>query len=195
MGRKKSYDRAEAAEHALQAFWKHGYQETSLRDLEVATGVNRYGLYDSFTDKEGLFRECIEQYASAGAEMLEDVAAQGMDGLLAMVERFITAAEDDPTCQHGCLIVTALLEREHFSPETRERLDQHSEILLGTIRGILRAEQEGGRLRPELDLEECVEFIHLLLVGLPTMSRLSTDRSGMRLAARAAKRAVESWRC
>lgn len=195
MGRKKSYDRAEAAESALQAFWQHGYQQTSLRDLEEATGVNRYGLYDSFTDKQGLFRECIVQYAAQAAVMLGELAAQGMDGLLAMIGRFVTAADDDPACHRGCLIVSSLLERGHLSAETCERLEEHTELLLSTIRGILRDEQQAGRLRADLELEECVEFIHLLLVGLPTMSRLSTDRSAMQLAARSAKRVLESWRC
>jgi TetR/AcrR family transcriptional repressor of nem operon len=195
MGRKKTYDRAETAERALHAFWENGYQQTSLRDLEVATGVNRYGLYDSFTDKEGLFRECIEQYATQAQAMLDELSAQGMDGLLAKIGRFVTAAEDDQSCRHGCLIVSSLLEREHFSTEIRERLDQHIVALLACIRGVLGAEQKVGRLRGDLALEECVEFIHLLFVGLPTMSRLSSDRSGMQLAAKAAVRTLESWRC
>ena len=149
MGRKKSYDRAEAAESALQAFWQHGYQQTSLRDLEEATGVNRYGLYDSFTDKEGLFRECIVQYAAQAAVMLGELAALGMDGLLAMIGRFVTAADDDPACQRGCLIVSALLERGHLSAETCERLEQHTELLLSTIRGILRDSAQPRVGRPE----------------------------------------------
>lgn len=195
MGRRKSYDRAEAAERALHAFWAHGYQQTSLRDLETATGVNRYGLYDSFTDKEGLFRECVDQYATQAAASLEEMSTQGMEGLLALIGRFVTAAEDDETCKNGCLIVTSLLEREHLSPETRERLDEHTGQVMGHIRAVLHAEQEAGRLRADLVLEECVEFVHLLLVGLPTMSRLSDDRSGMQRAARAAVRTMESWRC
>jgi len=195
MGRKKSYDRDEAAERALHTFWEKGYQQTSLRDLEQATGVNRFGLYDSFSDKEGLFRECIEQYAAEGLQRLREVEAQGMDGLLAMIGRFAEPADDDKGCQHGCLIVTSLLEREHFSPDTRKRLDEHTAYLVGTIRDILCAEQVAGRLLPELDIEECVEFVHLFFVGLPTMSRLSSDRRGMQLAAKAALRTLESWRC
>ncbi len=195
MGRKKSYDRKEAAELALHAFWEKGYQQTSLRDLEQATGVNRYGLYDSFRDKEGLFRECIEQYAAQGADRLDEMSRQGMDGLLSMIGRFADPADDDKGCQHGCLIVTSLLERDHFSLDIRQRLDKHIATLLGHIREILTAEQQDGHLLPHLEIDECVEFVHLFLVGLPTMSRLSSDRSGMQLAAKAALRVLESWRC
>ena len=77
MGRKKSYSRDEAAERALQTFWEKGYERTSLRDLEAATGVNRYGLYDSFNDKQGLFQECIEHYCSSGETMLGEIAGKG----------------------------------------------------------------------------------------------------------------------
>lgn len=195
MGRKKTYDRAEAAERALHAFWEKGYQQTSMKDLEAATGVNRFGLYDSFTDKEGLFRECIEQYAARSDEMLAEFSAQGMSGLLALIGRFAEPADDDKGCQQGCLVVTSLLERDQLAPDIRQSLEDHVTRLLSHIRGILTTERESGRLCPELDIEECVELVHLFLIGLPTMSRLFANRSGMQLAARAALRTIESWRC
>jgi TetR/AcrR family transcriptional repressor of nem operon len=194
MGRKKSYDRAEAAERALQAFWEKGYERTSLRDLEAATGVNRYGLYDSFTDKQGLFGECIEHYCASTESMLAEQADEGLDGLLQLIGRFAEPQAEDNNCRHGCLVVTSLLERDGLSPAIRQRLKDYIQHLLEHIRSVLANEQRAGKLRAELELDECVEFMHLFLVGLPTMSRISSDDAGMRLAARAAMHTMQSWR-
>ena len=92
------------------------------------------------------------------------------------------------------MVVTSLLEREGLSPEIRRRLKGYVSYLLEHIRSVLDNEQRAGKLRAELRIDECVEFIHLFLVGLPTMSRISSDDSGMRLAARAAMSTMQSWR-
>jgi hypothetical protein len=38
MGRPKSFSREEVLEKAMPVFWKHGFSDTSLQDLERATG-------------------------------------------------------------------------------------------------------------------------------------------------------------
>ncbi len=62
MGRPKCFDRNEVLQAAIQVFWKKGYVDTSLADLEKATGVNRSGLYSEFKDKEDLFVQSIIHY-------------------------------------------------------------------------------------------------------------------------------------
>jgi AcrR family transcriptional regulator len=62
MGRNKQFERDDVTEKALQAFWRKGYVDTSLKDLEEATGVFKPVLYSEFGDKEGLFLECVRHY-------------------------------------------------------------------------------------------------------------------------------------
>jgi AcrR family transcriptional regulator len=62
MGRPKSFSREEVLEKAMPVFWKHGFADTSLQDLERATGVNKSGLYSEFRDKEDLFVACLRHY-------------------------------------------------------------------------------------------------------------------------------------
>ncbi|XWK52445.1 helix-turn-helix domain-containing protein [Tunturiibacter empetritectus] len=46
----------------MPVFWKHGFADTSLQDLERATGVNKSGLYTEFRNKEDLFVACLRYY-------------------------------------------------------------------------------------------------------------------------------------
>src|SRR6202789_912784 len=62
MGRPKNFSREQVLEKALPVFWKHGFADTSLQELERATGVNKSGLYTEFRDKEDLFLACLRHY-------------------------------------------------------------------------------------------------------------------------------------
>ncbi|HEX4076614.1 MAG TPA: TetR/AcrR family transcriptional regulator [Candidatus Acidoferrales bacterium] len=62
MGRPKSYSREEVVEKAMPVFWKRGFADTTLQELERATGVNKSGLYTEFRDKEDLFVACLRHY-------------------------------------------------------------------------------------------------------------------------------------
>ena len=62
MGRPKSFSRVEVLEKAMPVFWKYGFADTSLQELERATGVNKSGLYTEFRGKEDLFVACLRHY-------------------------------------------------------------------------------------------------------------------------------------
>jgi len=62
MGRRRQFSRDEVLDKAIPVFWKHGFAETSVQELEQATGVNKSGLYSEFEDKEDLFAASMRRY-------------------------------------------------------------------------------------------------------------------------------------
>src|SRR5260221_3957084 len=62
MGRPKNFSREDVLEKAMPVFWKHGFSNTNLQELERATGVNKSGLYTEFRNKEDLFVACLRHY-------------------------------------------------------------------------------------------------------------------------------------
>ena len=62
MGRKKSYDRGELVEKAMEIFRDHGFAGTSAEMLVEGLGVNRYSLYAEFGSKQALFDAALERY-------------------------------------------------------------------------------------------------------------------------------------
>ena len=49
----RQFDESEVLEKAMRAFWAHGFEATSLRDLVDCTGLNRGSIYAAFGDKRG----------------------------------------------------------------------------------------------------------------------------------------------
>jgi AcrR family transcriptional regulator len=62
MGRNKNFEKNVVLDKAIQVFWKKGLADSSLQDLEKATGVNKSGLYSEFQNKEDLFCESLKRY-------------------------------------------------------------------------------------------------------------------------------------
>jgi TetR/AcrR family transcriptional regulator, copper-responsive repressor len=107
MGRPKRFSREEVLEKAMPVFWKHGFADTSLQDLERATGVNKSGLYTEFRDKEDFFVACLRHY----------LESQGKRGLLTEeplgwnnVESFLKNGPLNKGEQQGCFAINSMRE-------------------------------------------------------------------------------------
>src|ERR1700677_1578177 len=107
MGRPKNFSREEVLEKAMPVFWKHGFADTTLQELERATGVNKSGLYTEFRDKEDLFVACLRHY----------LESQGKRGLLTKeplgwknIETFLKNGPLNKGEQQGCFSVNSMRE-------------------------------------------------------------------------------------
>ena len=63
VGRPRTFDPDVAIDKAVEVFWRHGYEGTSMADLTSAMGMNRPSVYDVFGTKEDLFRKAVARYA------------------------------------------------------------------------------------------------------------------------------------
>src|SRR5476649_2974716 len=91
-GRPKQFDRGTALSKALEMFWRHGYEATSMADLVDATGAKAPTLYAEFGNKEGLFRAAVERYVSKFAEKGKALLDRPDCTVAEAVENFFRAA-------------------------------------------------------------------------------------------------------
>ena len=131
MGRQQTFDTTAVVQAARDHFWDHGYEATSLSDLEEATGLNRSSLYHAFGSKRGLFDAAAQDYLDtvirprlAALVAVADVtpeaasaaqappAAQRSQAVSALMEYFdslarAVAALPPGSSRQGCLLVNA----------------------------------------------------------------------------------------
>ncbi len=129
MGRAKSFNRDEVLDKAVQIFWRKGFADTSLQDLEKATGVNKSGLYSEFKDKDDLFSECISRYGNTNGvlEILvkEPLGRQNIENFLLLGERCAQAK--------GCFIANTLREISIVPPKAKNKIGRHIETVKEAI--------------------------------------------------------------
>jgi AcrR family transcriptional regulator len=75
-GRPRAFDVDAALDRAVEVFWQHGYEGTSLRDLTEAMGINRPSLYAAFGSKEELFRKAVSRYAHVDLAYVREALQQ-----------------------------------------------------------------------------------------------------------------------
>ncbi|MDJ0767366.1 MAG: TetR/AcrR family transcriptional regulator [Ilumatobacter sp.] len=131
----------------MRAFWERGVTDTTLSDLEAATGADRSTLYNSFDGKDGLHRAAAALYVDEVERMLFEPLDHGTAGLADIVE-FVDRLSDQITSQRnpaGCFIVNDL-----GSPG--RDVDQTNRYLTGLEDGLLAALQRAAdrnEVRPE----------------------------------------------
>ncbi len=122
MGRRKGFSRESVLEKALPLFWRRGFADTTLEDLEQATGVRKSGLYAEFKDKADLFLESLRYYLNS-QQQRELLASQPLGWK--NIEEFLKLAPRDEADTKGCFSVNSMREIA-ILPEAAEQIISQS---------------------------------------------------------------------
>ena len=143
----------------MPVFWKHGFADTSLQDLERATGVNKSGLYTEFRDKEDLFLACLRHY----------LERQGKRGLLTReplgwknIESFLKNGPLNKEEQQGCFSVNSMREFAILPDEAYAVVTENRTLLQHLL--AMNIEAEKPRLAPSAIAEMVLSFFSGLCI-------------------------------
>ena len=168
MGRPKNFSREEVLEKAMPVFWKHGFADASLQDLERATGVNKSGLYTEFRDKEDLFLACLRHY----------LESQDKRGLLTKeplgcknIEMFLKSGPLNKGEKQGCFAINSMREFAILPEEAYGAIAGNRVLLLQLL--ALNIEAEKPRMAPSAIAEMVLSFFS----GLCIERNLKSGRS------------------
>jgi len=152
----------------MPVFWKHGFADTSLQDLERATGVNKSGLYTEFRDKEDLFLACLRRY----------LESQDERGLLTKepigwknIETFLKNGPLHKGEQQGCFAINSMREFAILPEEAYGAITENRVLLLQLL--ALNIEAEKPRMAPSAIAEIVLSFFS----GLCIERNLKSGRS------------------
>lgn len=177
----KQYDRIEVLENATHAFWKHGYEATSIADLVEKTGLSRGSLYDAFDGKRGLFLECLTYYDRHHRSDFLDEVAQDRRPRDAIVAVFEVAAR--PAKQTGlppgCLIVNSALEVSPHDPEVRMLVNQSLSNVEAFFKSKISAALAEGSVSGAVDPEATAKLLLGLFLGLRVLVRSEMDQAAV----------------
>ena len=159
MGRPKNFSREEVLEKAIPVFWKQGFADTSLQDLERATGVNKSGLYTELRDKEDLFVACLRHY----------LESQDTRGLLTKeplgwknVETFLRNGPLNKGEQQGCFAINSMREFAILPDEAYGAITGNRALLQHLLAMNIKAEKP--RMAPSAIAEMVLSFFSGLCI-------------------------------
>lgn len=106
IGRPRQFDREQTLLAIVDVFWRLGFNQTSFRELEAATGEGRQSLVNAFGDKESIFEKAIQCYIDHRVnEVIDLLRGEGepLDRIAKVVARW--EADAKAPDHRGCLLV------------------------------------------------------------------------------------------
>src|SRR5580700_1808062 len=157
MGRPKKFSRKGVLEKALPVFWRRGFSDASLHELEQATGVNKSGLYSEFEDKEDLFVQSLRYYLE-GLEKKGLLTAEPLGWN--NIERFLKMGPCSMEGQKGCFAVSSMREFAILPPEAVGIITRSRSKLKLLIARNIQVE------RPQVTAASLAELVLTFFTGL-----------------------------
>lgn len=188
MARPSKFDRDDAVETAMNAFWRDGYESCSVKALSEKLGITRSSFYNAFGSREELFCEALSRYA----DLSPDRAFAGLVGegqVRALISRTFRSAchvrAADPEAR-GCLAVKSVAElcgrNEAIGPVLEEAILTN----VARIENLLEFGRDTGELPPDLDCHATALALKAQLVGLNVVCKVIRKEEELWLGAKAA---------
>jgi len=170
MGRPKNFSREGVLEKALPVFWKYGFADASLQELEKATGVNKSGLYAEFAGKGDLYLESLRHYLRKRQEK-ELLTAKPLGWK--NIERFLKLAPCSLEGQKGCFSVNSMNQFVVLPPAAQEIVSRSRAFLKDLIARNAEAEEPG--VKPTV----LAEMILTFFTGISMEQHLKGSKASM----------------
>ena len=169
MGRPRNFTREEVLKKAIPVFWNRGFADTSLQDLEEATGVNKSGLYSEFASKEEIFLEALRYYVEhhgAAAVLSEEPLGWGN------IENLAKQMVECRSGPKGCFGINSMRETAILPAEAQKILAESKERMKLLIEKNVRAE------KTKCDSRVIAGIVGTFFSGLYLEQNLRTERAG-----------------
>lgn len=162
----------------MLAFWRRGYEGTSMADLVQALGIASARIYAAFGSKQDLFREAVQRYEAGDGGFADRAMAQEprVRDALARVLRDAVATYTDVAHPLGCMVVTAATncaeENEAVAAWLAEHRRQRTQSLIDRLQRAL----DEGELRAGTDVQALGDFYATQLHGISVQARDGVPR-------------------
>ncbi len=174
MARKKEYREEEVIEKAMNLFWQYGYETTSMQMLEKEMGINKFSIYSSFGNKNGVFLESIKCYIQKLNQLINKLksSANGIEGIKQYFYDFIDFSKETEFGK-GCLVTNTANEiREDADEKIKEVLSKFTEEVKQVFTDSLRQDET----KNKATIEQQADFLIISMFGLSSATRVFSKR-------------------
>lgn len=172
-GRPRTFDRDAALRTALNVFWRHGYEQTTMAQLSAAMGIASPSIYCAYGNKSALFLEALTYYQQTYWDPLYAQYRADPD-IYAATGAFFTEAAHillAPNAPCGCLIVMGFLNLPEDEPQLLRAVSERRELTRAMFRTKLKDAVNSGQIPATSDIPAISGALHNFFEGLSIQAR------------------------
>lgn len=183
LGRPLTYDPETVLDAAMELFWSHGYEATSLHDLLAAMGLSKSSFYQAFGGKKALFLRCVERYRERIGNRLHETLAAAPSGQAFIAQVLLSSVSESRQPQElrrGCLLMNTATEFAQKDAAVARQVSSGFEGLRTILSAAVRRGQAEGEIAADLDPAMAASYLISSLGGLKTVVKGGADEQRVR---------------
>jgi TetR/AcrR family transcriptional regulator, transcriptional repressor for nem operon len=113
MARPREFDTDTALRAMTALFWEHGFEGTSMHDIERGTGLRKQSLYRAFGDKRAMYLAALASYEREEMKQAAQLLAGPGDAAARFARLFRHIIEDavEADDRRGCFLCNACIDQ------------------------------------------------------------------------------------
>lgn len=174
MARPVEFDENKVLTHAMEQFWREGYEASSVQKLLDCTGINRGTLYNSFGDKDTFFKSCVDQYNKVVEKQIAASIKNSKLGPWEAIEAYFDETVLNVTNKHrsmGCLLVNSVCESINYDKEMRKVVRGSLAIIRKALVARLKEAHKNRKVKKGVSVEFAADVLMNSLHGMRVNSR------------------------
>ena len=174
MARPRNFDEDSVLDAVADAFWTHGYDGVSTRDLVQYTGLTQPSLYNAFGDKRALFLRALDHYLENTLRERIQRLESSMTPARAISAFFREIVERSLSDEHrrGCMLVNAALGVSPEDDEFRELIAEEISLIRAFFERCMKAGLKSGDIDRVMSAEAAATSLLAVLLGVRVLARV-----------------------
>lgn len=192
MARTKEFDPDAVLQRALELFWEHGYEATSMTDLVAHLGISRASIYATFGNKHALYMKALQRYLELRDPNPMELLSQpgpALPAVRALVEWHVEESVRDER-QRGCFIVNTAVELPR-DPRAAQCVASAWDTLEVALTSALTRAAAQGELAADADPRALARFLLVTMQGIRVVAKAAPEPSRLWDTAEHALRLLE----
>jgi len=175
-GPERSFDENEVIDVALLAFWKHGYEGTSLTTVLDQVGIGRQSLYNAFESKQALYLAALRRYRAERIQGIIDIL-EGPGSPRARLDMVFDAVEAKASAGEcaGCFVANAIVDFGRTNDEVLGEIERSCALMTSAFARVLEEARAAGEIPTTLVPDEVAPLCMTLVEGVSLLNRAQPD--------------------
>jgi len=168
----KKFDEEKVLEKAMHAFWRQGYEATSMKTLVGCMGINPGSIYAAYGPKKTLFLKALELYENQAQSFLAELERTHTprQAIMALFAHMADDVRDNPEGS-GCFLVNSVVATSPKDAEIERVVQSGLQAFDDFMRRKIKEGQEMGEINAELDPAKTARILHGLIAGGRALSK------------------------